>query len=515
MESGMFSIRFLNIMYSRSSSSLVNSEALRYCFSLIGILTVIALNYTLKKVAVQLTLIIGFLVEKMENKNVQAEKITFPKGFIWGIANSSYQSEGAWNEDGKGESIWDRFSHTPGNIKNGDTGDVACDHYHRYKEDVALLKELGIQAYRTSVSWPRVIPKGKGDVNRAGLDFYSRLVDELIDAGIEPWICLYHWDLPQSLQDEGGWANRNIVQYFADYAELMAQELGDRVKRWAVFNEPRCAAWLGHLFGIHAPGIRNVEVALKVSHNLNLTLGKTIQTLRDVNKDFQIGTIVDFTAIHPASNDDRDRKAASRFNDFWNRWFIDPVFKGEYPPLAEELGVKPSRDDMEMIKQPLDFLGVNYYTRMVVASNPLDTLTQGMAVRRNVPRTEMDWEIYPNGIYEILTWLKKDYDNPMLYVTENGAAFDDSVVNEGVVQDDNRIAFLRDHVAALHRAIEDGVRVGGYFVWTIMDNLEWAEGYSKRFGLVRTDYQTLRRVPKKSFYWYKQVIQDNGIRVMT
>jgi beta-glucosidase len=443
-----------------------------------------------------------------------AKKITFPEGFLWGISNSSYQTEGAWNEDGKGESIWDRFSHAPGNINNGDTGDVTCDHYHRYKEDVALLKELGIQAYRTSISWPRVIPKGKGDINRAGLDFYNRLVDELLDAGIEPWICLYHWDLPQALQDEGGWANRNIVQYFADYAELMGRELGDRVKRWAVFNEPRCAAWLGHFFGNHAPGIKDLESAFKVSHNLNLAQGKAIQTLKDIDRNFQVGTIVDFTAVHPASDDEKDREAARKFDDFWNRWFIDPVFKGEYPPLAKEIWMKPDQEDMNLIKQPLDFLGVNYYTRLLVAHDPLNPLTRGKVVRKNVPLTKMGWEIYPDGLYEILTWLRRDYGNPMLYVTENGAAFDDIVIEDGKVQDDDRIAFLRDHIAATYRAIEDGVRVGGYFVWTIIDNMEWAEGYSKRFGLVHTDYQTLKRTPKKSFYWYKQAIQNNGFTIL-
>lgn len=447
----------------------------------------------------------------MRYTGAPAKRITFPEGFLWGISNSAYQTEGAWNEDGRGESIWDRFSHTPGNINNGDTGDVACDHYHRYKEDVALLKELGIQAYRTSISWSRVIPKGKGEINRAGLDFYNRLVDELLDAGIEPWICLYHYDLPQALQDEGGWANRNIVQYFADYAELMGRELGDRVKRWAIFNEPRCTAWLGHFFGNHAPGIKNLEMALKVSHNLNLTLGKAIQTLKDIDRNFQVGTIVDFTAVHPASDDEKDREAARKFSDFWNRWFTDPVFKGEYPPLANEIGMKPDQEDMDLIKQPLDFLGVNYYTRHFVAHDPLNPLTRTKVVRKNVPLTTKGWEIYPDGLYEILTWLRRDYGNPMLYVTETGAAFEDTVIEDGMVQDDNRIAFLRDHIAATYRAIEDGVRVGGYFIWTLTDNLEWADGYSQRFGLVRTDYQTLKRIPKKSFYWYKQVTQDNGV----
>jgi len=446
----------------------------------------------------------------MKPANMPAKKVIFPDDFLWGVASSSYQTEGAWNEDGRGESIWDRFLHTPGTSKNGDTGDIACDHYHRYKEDVALIDELGTQAYRTSISWPRVIPKGKGDVNRAGLEFYSRLVDELLETGIEPWICLYHWDLPQALQDEGGWANRDIVQYFADYAGLMARELGDRVKRWLILNEPRCIAWLGHFYGIHAPGIKNPELALKVSHHLLLTQGKAIQTLRDIDQGFQIGTIVDLNAIHPISDESKDREATGKLDDLLNRWFLDPVFKGEYPPLAEEVGIKPNQEDMDLIRQPLDYLGVNYYTRFFAAHDPSNPLTRAKVINKKTPVTDMGWEIYPNGLYEILTRLRKEYDDPVLYVTENGAAFEDMAIKDGEVQDDDRIAFLRDHVATAYRAIKDGVKLKGYFVWSIMDNFEWAEGYTKRFGLIHVDYQTLKRTPKKSAYWYKQLIADNG-----
>jgi beta-glucosidase len=436
--------------------------------------------------------------------------ITFPNGFLWGVATSAYQIEGAWTEDGKGESIWDRFSHTPGKIMNGDTGDIACDHYHHYREDVALMKELGVKAYRFSTSWSRVLPKGKGDANKAGLNFYRRLVDELLENGIEPWICLCHYDLPQLLQDEGGWANRNIIQYFADYAELMARELGDVVKRWVILNEPRCVAWLGHLTGYHAPGAKNLELALKVSHNLQLAQGKAIQTLRNVNQNFQIGTVVDLNAVHPISDGKKDQKAANDLNEFWNRWYIDPIFKGNYPPLARKIGLKPNQEDMDLIKQPLDFLGVNYYTRLLAAYDPSDPVTQSKEVLKNTPTTEKGWEIYPNGLYEVLMRLKTDYGSPILYVTENGVAFEDNVIKGGKIQDDDRIAFLRDHILAAYRAIKDGVRLKGYFVWTIMDNFEWAEGYSIRFGLVQTNFQTLKRTPKKSFYWYKQVIANNG-----
>jgi beta-glucosidase len=436
-------------------------------------------------------------------------KFSFPHGFLWGVATSAYQVEGAWNEDGKGESIWDRFSHTPGHIKNGDTGDIACDHYYRYKEDVALMKELGVQAYRFSTSWSRVLPKGKGAANKAGLNFYKRLISELLESGIEPWVCLYHYDLPQALQDEGGWANPNIIQHFADYAELMAHELGDKVKRWVILNEPRCTAWLGHLIGIHAPGIKNLELALRVSHNLQLAQGKAIQTLRDTSRDFYVGTVVDLNVVHPISDDEKNMEAATRLDEFWNRWFIDPLFKGEYPPLAREVGLKPKRDDMNLIKQRLDFLGVNYYTRLLAADDPSNPLMGVKVVQKKTPTTEKGWEIYPNGLYEMLMHLRNEYGNPLLYVTENGVAFEDNVTKGGKIQDDDRIAFLRDHIASAYRAIRDGVRLGGYFVWTMTDNFEWAEGYSMRFGLVHTNYETLKRTPKKSFGWYSHVIANN------
>jgi len=436
--------------------------------------------------------------------------ITFPAGFMWGVASSAYQIEGAWNKDGKGESIWDRFSHTSGNIMNGDTGDIACDHYHRYTEDVALMKELGVQAYRFSISWPRVLPKGKGDANRAGLNFYRRLVDKLLESGIEPWVCLHHFDLPQALQDEGGYANPNFVQYFTDYAELIARELGDRVKRWLIINEPRCVAWLGHLTGIHAPGAKNLELSLKVSHNLQLAQGKAIQTLRNVNQNFQIGTAVDINLMHPISDDEKDREAANKLDEFHNRWYMDPIFKGEYPHLAGKIGLKPNQEDMDLIKQPLDFLGVNYYSRWLAAYDPSDPVTRAKVVGKNTPTTEMGWEIYPNGLYEVLMRLRTNYGNPMLYVTENGVAFEDNVIKDGKIQDDDRIAFLCDHLVSVYRAMKDGVRLKGYFVWTIIDNFEWSQGYSKRFGLVHTNRQTLKRTPKKSFYWYKQVIANNG-----
>jgi len=438
-------------------------------------------------------------------------KAIFPRDFTWGVAASAYQIEGAWDEDGKGESIWDRFSHTPGKVMNSDTGNTACDHYHRYAQDVALMKELGVKAYRFSVSWPRVFPKGKGVVNNAGLDFYKRLVDELLQAGIEPWICLHHWDFPQALQNEGGWTNPANVQYFADYAGLLAQELGGDAKRWIIFNEPRCIAWLGYLTGIHAPGEKDMQLAVKVSHHLMLAQGKAIQTLRDSDRNFHVGTVVDLNALRPFSDDQKDEEATDRFDQFWNRWFVDPLFEGAYPQLAEKIGLKPTKDDMELIKQPLDFLGVNYYTRVTISYDDSVLLTRAKEVHKKTPTTEMGWEIYPNGLYEVLMRFRTEYGNPLLYVTENGAAFEDNVTRSGEVQDDDRIAYLRDHIASAYQALRDGVNLKGYFTWTLMDNFEWAEGYSKRFGLVHTDRQTLKRTPKKSFRWYKDIIANNGI----
>lgn len=436
-------------------------------------------------------------------------RITYPPEFIWGAAASSYQIEGAWNEDGKEESIWDRFSHTSGNIKNDDSGDIACDHYHRYKEDVALMKELGLRAYRFSISWPRVLPKGRGNINKPGLDFYHRLIDELLGAGIEPWLCLYHWDLPQSLQDKGGWANRDIVQHFASYTALIARQFGDRVKKWVVLNEPAVVAVAGHLLGIHAPGIKDVNAFLKVSHHLLLSQGKAIQVLRDINPNFEVGTALNLSPVYPISSNSKDQEAASRLDECWNRWYLDPLFKGEYPPFAEKM-INPTKEDMVVIHQPLDFLGVNYYHRLLVAHDPTEPLIGARLIPRSAFVTEMGWEIYPDGMYEILMRLKREYNDPVLYITENGAAFDDKVKRNGEIQDDDRVAFLRDHMVAAYRALKEGARLRGYLVWSIMDNFEWAEGYVKRFGLVHVDYRTLKRTPKKSAHWYKQLIADNG-----
>jgi beta-glucosidase len=447
-----------------------------------------------------------------------AKKLTFPPQFYWGTATASYQIEGGWNEDGKGESIWDTFSHTPGKIRDGSTGDVACDHYHRWKEDVALMKEIGCNAYRFSISWPRVIPKGKGKVNPLGLSFYDRLVDALLEANITPFITLYHWDLPQALQDEGGWANRDTAYYFAEYASVIAHKLGDRVKHWITHNEPWVVAWIGYGWGEHAPGIRNEKVAIQVSHHLLLSHGLAVEVLRDISPDSEVGITLNLSPIHPASDSEEDKLAASRQDGFLNRWFLDPVFRGHYPPDILELfsanAPKVMPGDMAIIARRVDFVGINYYSRGIVRFNPKAGPLQAEGVApEGAEFTEMGWEIYPPGIYEIIMRVWKDYQPKKIYITENGAAFADEIAPDGGVHDQKRIDYLREHFIQAHRAIEEGANLCGYFIWTLMDNFEWAHGFTKRFGIVYTDYPTQRRIMKDSALWYKNVIKENGVNI--
>jgi beta-glucosidase len=447
-----------------------------------------------------------------------AKKLTFPPQFYWGTATASYQIEGGWNEDGKGESIWDTFSHTPGKIRDGSTGDVACDHYHRWKEDVALMKEIGCNAYRFSISWPRVIPKGKGKVNPLGLSFYDRLVDALLEANITPFITLYHWDLPQALQDEGGWANRDTAYYFAEYASVIAHKLGDRVKHWITHNEPWVVAWIGYGWGEHAPGIRNEKVAIQVSHHLLLSHGLAVEVLRDISPDSEVGITLNLSPIHPASDSEEDKLAASRQDGFLNRWFLDPVFRGHYPPDILELfsanAPKVMPGDMAIIARRVDFVGINYYSRGIVRFNPKAGPLQAEGVApEGAEFTEMGWEIYPPGIYEIIMRVWKDYQPKKIYITENGAAFADEIAPDGGVHDQKRKDYLREHFIQAHRAIEEGANLCGYFIWTLMDNFEWAHGFTKRFGIVYTDYPTQRRIMKDSALWYKNVIKENGVNI--
>jgi beta-glucosidase len=427
---------------------------------------------------------------------------------VWGAATAAYQTEGAATEDGRGESIWDRFTALPGRIANGDTGRVACDSYHRYTEDVRLMQDLRLDAYRFSVAWPRVLPQGRGPVNAAGLDFYDRLVDELLASGVEPFVTLYHWDLPQALEDRGGWPTRETVDAFAEYVDVVVARLGDRVSRWITQNEPWVVAWLGYGRGEHAPGRRSDRDALAAAHHVLLSHGRAVEVIRREQPSAQVGITIDVVPIHPLTASDADLAAARAEDGFRNRWILDPVLRGAYPEdlvrRFEQILPTVLDGDMEAIATPLDFLGVNYYRRHVVAAGP----NGSGPVVVEVPdgeHTAVGWEVYPDGLYELLVRLHEEYGPPPLYVTENGAAFGDVRTN-GTVDDPRRTAYLDRHLAAVARAIEDGVRVDGYFVWSLLDNFEWARGYGPRFGLVYVDYGTLERVPKQSYYWYRDFI---------
>lgn len=443
--------------------------------------------------------------------------VSFPKEFVWGTATASYQIEGAVHEDGRSESIWDRFSRTPGKVLNDETGDVACDHYHRYPQDIALMKELGIPAYRLSVAWPRVVPDGKKQVNELGIAFYDRLIDDLLAANITPYVTLYHWDLPQVLEDQGGWLNRNTADHFVTYTDVISRALGDRVKNWMTFNEPLCTAYLGYGIGVHAPGIVDMTFAKAVtaSHVVNLAHGKAVRVLRENVPDAQVGIVLNMSPAYPYTDSEADRQAA-RMNDAANnRWFADPVLKGEYPPeVLEFMGAnapKIEAGDMDIIHVPLDFLGINYYFRTVVAASSDPNNHVGDVVQLpNVERTAMDWEIYPDGLRVLLERVHRDYAVKAIYITENGCAMPDVVDAKGEVHDPRRIQYLHDHFAAVKKAIDAGVPVKGYFAWSLMDNFEWSYGYDRRFGIIHVDYATQKRTPKDSFAWFKSVIQHNG-----
>ncbi len=443
----------------------------------------------------------------------------FPSNFVWGAATSSYQIEGAWDKDGKGVSIWDTFCRQPGKIADGSTGDVAADHYHRWEEDVGIMAEMGLNAYRFSISWPRILPAGKGQINPPGLDFYERLVDGLLANGIEPYPTLYHWDLPQALQDRGGWANRDTARYFADYAHIVAERLADRVTYWTTHNEPFVTAMAGHMSGEHAPGVQDPATGLLVAHHVLLSHGYAVEALRETaGRPLQVGITLDFNPVHPASDSDEDLRAVQRLDAVRNRLFAEPVFLGRYPEeMAELFGplfpqVEPG--DLERISAPVDFLGVNYYTRAVVRHDPGSPYLQvGWIQPEGNEYTEMGWEVYPPGLHELLVRLWTDYQPPAIFITENGIAVPDEPNAKGRVRDERRTRYLRDHLAQAHRAIADGVPLRGYFAWSLMDNFEWAHGYKMRFGLVYVDYETLERTIKDSGRWYTDVIRENRIAI--
>lgn len=437
--------------------------------------------------------------------------LQFPDHFIWGAATAAYQIEGAVQIDGRGASIWDTFSHTSGKIENHDTGDIACDHYHRWREDIALMRRLNLQAYRFSIAWSRILPQGRGAVNQAGLDFYSRLVDGLLEAGITPYVTLYHWDLPQALQDDGGgWQRRGIVQDYVNYSDIVSRALGDRVKHWTTFNEPWVFSWSGYYFGEDAPGwLGGVRAALTTTHHALLAHGAAVPILRANVPQAQVGIVLDMNMPEPATRAPEDIAAAERFAGFQNRWYLDPLFKGCYPSdmvaLYGEAVPDIHLDDMAQISVPIDYLGVNFYRRSVIAAGNEVPPVNYQRISPPGEYTAMGWEVSPQGIYDILQFVHDHYRVPKLYITENGAAFPDEIGANGQVQDDARVRYLEQHFIQLHRAIQSGIPLQGYFVWSLMDNFEWAYGYSKRFGLIYVDYPTQKRIIKNSGHFLAQV----------
>ena len=430
--------------------------------------------------------------------------------FTWGVATSSYQIEGAATAGGRGPSIWDTFSRVPGAVINGDSGDVACDHYHRYNEDLDLIKWLGVNAYRFSIAWPRIFPQGAGSPNQAGIDFYDRLIDGALERGITPWPTLYHWDLPQALEDKGGWNSRATSERFAEYAHLMAEKFGDRVKNWTTLNEPFCSAWLGYLYGVMAPGIKDLQTAINASHHLLLGHGLATQAIRSVASDLRVGIVLNLTPAIPLN--DNDELAAKYADGFDNRWYADPVFKGSYPQdIVEGFGkeVPIHAGDMQSISAPLDFLGINFYTRQTVT---LDESAKPLPYRPvmvdGVERTAMGWEVHPESLTNIIMRVHRDYAPKEIYITENGSAWDDAVINDKV-DDPRRVSYLERHLDAMLAAKAQGAPVNGYFAWSLMDNFEWAYGYSKRFGIVYVDYETQKRIPKSSAYYYRERIKNS------
>jgi beta-glucosidase len=438
-----------------------------------------------------------------------AAELIWPRGFTWGVSTSAYQIEGAAREDGRGPSIWDTRCLIPGKVANGDTGDVACDHYHRYAEDVALMKDLGIQAYRFSVAWPRVLPEGKGAANEPGLDFYDRLIDRVLEADLEPWLCLYHWDLPQALQDLGGWASRDSAHWFADYAGLIARRYGDRVKRFATFNEFSVFTLFGFAIDWGAPGITDRTAHLKAIHHVNLAHGAGVDALRALVPGASIGAIHNVQPVWPERDTPEDRAAAALLSDHWNRAFPDPQLLGRYPEqIARAIAPHVQAGDMARICRPIDWFGLNHYGPIFAKADP-DT-TWGFAwgsAPDDAPKSEIGWPIYPDAFRDVLIELTRIYGLP-IYVTENGAGGQDKPDDRGRVDDPKRIAYLEAHVGAMHAAIQAGADVRGYFVWSLLDNFEWGSGYGVRFGLYYVDFATQRRIPKSSAAWYARLIRS-------
>jgi beta-glucosidase len=434
----------------------------------------------------------------------------FPKDFLWGVATASYQIEGGWNEDGKGVSIWDTFAHTVGKVKGGASGDVACDSYHRYKEDVELAKKLNIKSYRFSISWPRIQADGTGKPNPKGLDYYKRVADALEEAKIRPLATLYHWDLPQALQDKGGWPNREMVGRFAEYCDLVARALGDRVLHWCIFNEPWVFTFLGYDSGIHAPALKDFAATMRATHVVNLSQGEASRALKAINPNFEVGSAFSVSNCEPATSSSEDKAAAERAHALGNIWFLEPALKGAYPKAFpgenpyEMMGVKSG--DLERCKANFDFVGLNYYRRAIVSAIPVgpgDASTGAKSFDAfEGPITDFAWEVWPDSFYELVMRITREYNRPLIEITENGCSYLDVPDVHGQIPDRRRIDFTRGYLSALGRAMNDGANVRGYHHWSLIDNFEWAEGYAQRFGLVYVDFRDSRRIIKASGHWY-------------
>jgi beta-glucosidase len=448
--------------------------------------------------------------------NARAKKLPqLPAGFVWGAATSAYQIEGGVHEGGRGESIWDRFCHTPGHIKGRENADVACDHFHLWKQDIALMKSLGIQSYRFSLAWPRLQPLGSGASNQQGIDFYSRIIDELLANGIRPLPTLYHWDLPQPLQDRGGWAARETAERFAEYAAIAANAYADRCRSWLIFNEPSMFVNLGHLSGIHAPGIKDPAITMRAGHIVNLAQGKSFRAMKAVSAKLRIGSAFSMYQPYPSSDSEEDRKAAERFHAWENIWYLEPALRGRYPgavgPTPEKL-LDIRSGDMEQIRAPFDFIGINNYSRAVIEHDshfPIPFVAIRWLSGESGTKTDVQWEVYPRGLYEITMRIWRDYKLP-IEITENGAAYNTGPDHDGEIPDQQRINFYNSYLHELAQAVADGADVRGYHAWSLLDNFEWNEGFTPRFGLVYVDYNTLSRTPKASAKWYAKVIAAQG-----
>jgi beta-glucosidase len=442
-------------------------------------------------------------------------RLDFPADFRWGVSTSSFQIEGAGREDGRGESIWDRFCSEPGRIRDGANAEVACDHYHRWPQDLDLARSLGVNAYRFSIAWPRIVPQGRGAVNEAGLAFYDRLVDGMLERGLDPWATLYHWDLPQPLQDEGGWTSRDTVAAFLEYTDLVTRRLGDRVKHWITHNEPWCSCMMGYWEGMHAPGGRSLADAMQACHHVLLSHGLAVPLIRASVPGAQVGITLSLHPISAATDSVADLAAARRHDGLRNRWFLDPLFGRGYPAdtlaLLGDAAPTVQPGDLDAIATPTDFLGVNYYFPERVADDQSGGPMRAKLVERHgVERTGFGWEVSPQGLVDLLTRVQRDYAPAVIQLTENGSTFEDVLTPDGRVHDAERLSYLQRHLAALKQALDAGVPVKGYFAWSLLDNFEWAEGYLRRFGLAYVDYATQQRTLKDSGHWYGRFLRNGG-----